>query len=135
MEAKDTKSIPIRLDVLGADGKIIQSGEFVKDKIVIGRVLSADLRIDDARVSRIHALLESRNDELVITDLASSHGTFVNGKKIVESRLKFGDRFKLGFVEIQLENGSGNVFRVAPHESGAEVVDDNVETLVDLERS
>ncbi|NDG25755.1 MAG: FHA domain-containing protein [Proteobacteria bacterium] len=99
-------SIPVRLDVL-KDGKVQYSGEFVKDKIVLGRVLSADLRIDDPRVSRIHALIETKADLVVITDLASSHGTFVNGKKVVEAKLNFGDTLRLGFVEVKFEKGSG----------------------------
>lgn len=70
----------IRLDTL-TDGKVVHSSEFVKDKIVLGRVLSADLRIDDPRVSRIHALIEVKGSAIVITDLASSHGTYVNGKR------------------------------------------------------
>lgn len=83
MDAKEQNlvGLGIRLDVLGKDGEVVHSGEYVKDKIVLGRILSADLRIDDPRVSRIHALIETKGDEIVVTDLASSHGTFVNGKK------------------------------------------------------
>lgn len=103
--------IPVRLDVL-KDGQVQYSVEFVKDKIVLGRVLSADLRVDDPRVSRIHALVEMKADSVVITDLASSHGTFVNGKKIVEAKLNFGDTIRLGFVDVKIEKGSGKATAV-----------------------
>jgi len=63
---------PVRLDIL-QNGEVVQSAEFVKDKIVLGRVLSADLRLDDARVSRIHALIEVKGPSVFVTDLASSH--------------------------------------------------------------
>ena len=116
MEAKDTSnsSIPIRLDILGPSGEVLHTSEYVKEKIVLGRILSADLRIDDARVSRIHALLEVRGENILLTDLASSHGTFVNGEKVVESKLKVGDIIRLGFVEIRLEKGSGKEFLALP---------------------
>jgi pSer/pThr/pTyr-binding forkhead associated (FHA) protein len=102
MEAKDTSTMPVRLDILGPKGETALTCEFVKEKIVLGRILSADLRIDDPRVSRIHALLEVRGDSIMLTDLASSHGTYVNGEKIVEAKLKLGDVIRLGFVEMKV---------------------------------
>jgi len=104
-----TKSTPIRIDILDEGGEILQTCEFVKEKIVLGRILSADVRIDDPRVSRIHALVEVRGDSILITDLASSHGTFLRNQKIIESKINFGDTFKLGFVECRLQKGSGQV--------------------------
>ena len=137
MEAKEQNqaNMGIRLDVLGKDGAVIHTGEFVKDKIVMGRILSADLRIDDPRVSRIHALIESKNDHLVVTDLASSHGTFVNGKKVIESKVKFGDTIRLGHIQVKLEKGSGKASAqsVVSFE-GAEVSDTDA-TLVGIDRS
>src|SRR5690606_12349206 len=106
---KDSGIPPIKLDVLDANGNRIQSHQFLKEKIVIGRILSADVRIDDLRVSRIHALIECRDDGVMITDLASSHGTFLNGKKIVESKLKWGDKIRIGIVELSLQHGSGEI--------------------------
>src|SRR3989338_6421873 len=106
-EKTNSSIVPIRLDVLGDNGKSIHTAEFVKEKIVLGRILSADLRIDDPRVSRIHALLEVRGEGILLTDLASSHGTCVNGEKIVETKIKFGDVIRLGNIELKVEKGSG----------------------------
>jgi pSer/pThr/pTyr-binding forkhead associated (FHA) protein/outer membrane biosynthesis protein TonB len=133
MEAKSQgNSTPIRLDILDDRGDVGHSSEFVKEKIVLGRILSADVRIDDIRVSRIHALIEVKDDRVVITDLASSHGTFVNGKKVVESTLKWGDTIKLGFVEIRVAKGSGNV-TPQPSFEGRPIADAEA-TSVDLQR-
>src|SRR3954469_20802846 len=100
MEAKATSTTPVRLDILDSHGEVVHTSEFVKEKIVLGRILSADLRVDDPRVSRIHALIEVRNGGILVTDLASSHGTFVNGERIVEKGLKPGDTIRLGRVEL-----------------------------------
>ncbi len=134
MEAQNInkKSTPIRLDVLDANGEIIQTSEYVKDKLVLGRILSADLRVDDPRVSRIHALLELRNNKLLLTDLASSHGTYVNGEKVVEKALKWGDTIKLGQVSVRISQGSGQV-SAQPAADPGRVYDDA--TLVDIDRS
>ncbi|MEZ4749515.1 MAG: FHA domain-containing protein [Bdellovibrionota bacterium] len=113
MEAQASSTFPVRLDLLGDGGKVLFTAEFVKEKIVLGRILSADVRIDDPRVSRIHALIEVRGNELTITDLASSHGTFVNDKKVIEAKLKVGDRIRLGFAELIIEKGSGRPTPIA----------------------
>lgn len=134
MEAKATQQIPIRLDILDSSGETILSSEYVKEKIVLGRILSADLRIDDPRVSRIHALLETKGDKIMLTDLASSHGTFVNGEKIVERAVKAGDIIRLGHVEVRIEKGSGKVTAAQPRFEGTPI-GDGEETMIDIDRS
>lgn len=133
MEVKAQSGIPLRLDILGSSGEVTSSQEFAKEKIVLGRILSADLRIDDPRVSRIHALIEVRGDDLVLTDLASSHGTFLNDQKVVEARLKLGDVIRLGFVKIKVERGTG-VASVTPVAFEGQPVFDGEATQVNLSR-
>jgi len=137
MDAKEQNlvGLGIRLDVLGKDGEVVHSGEYVKDKIVLGRILSADLRIDDPRVSRIHALIETKGDEIVVTDLASSHGTFVNGKKVIESKISFGDSLRVGFIEVRVEKGSGQASAPGVVKFDEAEVKDTDATLVDIDRS
>ncbi|MBY0370757.1 AgmX/PglI C-terminal domain-containing protein [bacterium] len=131
MEAKSNAVVPLRLDVIGEDGKVLHASEFVKEKIVLGRILSADVRIDDPRVSRIHALIEVRDGTVLVTDLASSHGTYVNGKKVVESKLSFGDTLRLGYIDIKVSKGSGVTMTSQPSFEG-QVVQDAEATRMDM---
>lgn len=135
MEAKATTTFPVRLDVLGTNGEVAHTSEFVKEKIVMGRILSADLRIDDPRVSRIHALIEVRGESILLTDLASTHGTFVNGQKVVEARIKPGDTIRLGVTEIRIEKGSGKVTSVKAADFANRPAVDGAETQVDMDRT
>lgn len=66
--------------------------------LVIGRESACDIWIDDAEVSRAHALLESVGGAwLLVDDGLSSNGTFVNGERINgRRRLEDGDRITLG---------------------------------------
>jgi hypothetical protein len=83
--------------------KLLARQSFDQSKIVIGRILSADFRISDARVSRIHALLERLDDgTLRLTDLASSHGTTVNGEKIIERIIGPADDVQIATLKLQL---------------------------------
>lgn len=134
MEVKAPSSFPLRLDVLDSSGEVVSTQEFVKEKVVLGRILSADLRIDDPRVSRIHALIEVRGEDLILTDLASSHGTFLNEKKVIEAKLKMGDIIRLGFVQIRVERGSGKVSAMPVAFEGQPVFDGEA-TQVNLDRS
>lgn len=61
-------------------------------KLKIGRDAENDTVIDHPSVSRFHAQIENKNGSLVLTDLESSNGTFVNGKQITQGyTLKAGD--------------------------------------------
>lgn len=62
----------------------------------IGRTVGNDLVIDDARVSRRHALLEWAHGEWRVSDLGSTNGTWVNGQQVRLARLDDGDELELG---------------------------------------
>jgi pSer/pThr/pTyr-binding forkhead associated (FHA) protein len=69
----------------------------------IGRATRADFIMDAPLVSRLHCRLEATADGLEVTDLSSTNGTFVNGRRIERARLKDGDRLRVGRVELSIE--------------------------------
>lgn len=74
----------------------------------IGRGLVADVRLEDAHISRRHAILALRGDGAGgarILDDRSYNGTFVNGRRVTVSYLSDGDELQFGravlrYVEI-----------------------------------
>jgi len=60
----------------------------------IGRNKTNDIVVNDAKVSRHHATIELMEGLLYITDLNSTAGTYVNGKRITRVMLKQGDRIQ-----------------------------------------
>ncbi|HYM58561.1 MAG TPA: FHA domain-containing protein [Solirubrobacteraceae bacterium] len=62
----------------------------------IGRSLSADLRFDDATVSRRHALVVFQDDAVRVLDDRSLNGVFVNGNRVDFSPLADGDQIAVG---------------------------------------
>lgn len=67
----------------------------------IGRGFGADLQLEDPGVSRRHAIITQRRGRARILDDRSANGTFVNGRRVVESELHDGDVIVLGQVVLQ----------------------------------
>jgi phosphoserine phosphatase RsbU/P len=62
----------------------------------IGRQAGNELTLRDSRVSRHQAQIVSLEGKLVLEDMGSSHGTFVNGEKVERHELKPSDRIEFG---------------------------------------
>jgi pSer/pThr/pTyr-binding forkhead associated (FHA) protein len=62
----------------------------------IGRSLAADVRFDDATVSRRHALVVSQADGVRVLDDRSLNGVYVNGERVEWSPLSDGDEITIG---------------------------------------
>ncbi|MBI3178362.1 MAG: GGDEF domain-containing protein [Deltaproteobacteria bacterium] len=81
-----------------------QAGKMYKlddNELVIGRVNDASILIEDDGVSRRHAKICRQPDgALVITDLGSTNGTFVNGERVTTRVLKDGDKIQIGTTTI-----------------------------------
>jgi hypothetical protein len=73
--------------------------------IVIGRNPDADLVIADDLVSRRHARLVYEDGELVVEDLGSTNGTFVNGARVTRGPVVEGDRLLVGGSLLKLVAG------------------------------
>lgn len=68
--------------------------------VTLGRQKGNVIQLDDDRISRFHAVIESRPDGLRLKDLGSRNGTRVNGKRVDEWNLKDGDVITLGSHEL-----------------------------------
>ena len=64
--------------------------------VTIGREEGNALRLNDERVSRYHAKVQSEDGDVILTDLESTNGTRVNGSTIQIRRLRAGDQVSIG---------------------------------------
>ncbi|MDF3067933.1 MAG: hypothetical protein K0R38_3534, partial [Polyangiaceae bacterium] len=88
--------------------------ELREGSILIGRLPECDIMIDGGLVSRMHARLSVRDESVVLEDLHSTNGIYVNGTRITHSvLLREGDRLLIGTTEISLFEARPNA-RVAP---------------------
>ncbi len=92
------------------EGKLIQ----IKDeKFLIGRGESCQLRPKSESISRKHCAIVQKDGRLLLVDLKSRNGTFINEKQVSPDKakiLKNGDRLRCGQLEfeVQMEVGIAN---------------------------
>jgi len=82
-----------------------QGGEFplkMNRQVTIGRSSELDMVLVEDMVSRKHAKITVGPGKVLIEDLGSTNGTFVNGEKIRQARLKEGDRILIGTSILKL---------------------------------
>jgi len=91
-----------RLVVL-TEGLTGRTYELKVDKTTVGRVEDNAFQIPEPSVSSYHCEILLRGDQVVVKDLDSTNGTFINGQKISESPLKSGQILRLGQLEMRLE--------------------------------
>ena len=73
-----------------------------REEVTLGRALEADVRVNDAKVSRLHATINSvinaatGRTEYIVKDLGSRNGISVNGARVAEAILVHGDKLTIG---------------------------------------
>jgi len=91
--------------VLLSEGLTGRTFELKAEKTTVGRVSDNAFEISEASVSSHHCELTPRGNEVLVKDLGSTNGTFINGEKIEEGVLKPGQILRVGMIEMRLETG------------------------------
>ena len=92
----------IRLDITSPDSKT-RTVQFSQRRLSFGRSESADVRISDKTVSRMHAAITVEDGKAFLGDLHSRTGTFLNGRQILDNEaLSSGDIIKMGETEVSV---------------------------------
>jgi putative peptide zinc metalloprotease protein len=91
---------PLPLELVLPDGKLVP----IYGSLKVGRAPDNDLRIDDPTVSRNHARVWQGADGAEIEDVGSTHGTFLDGRKVAAPEpLADGSEIALGDVRLRVE--------------------------------
>jgi Protein of unknown function (DUF3662)/Inner membrane component of T3SS, cytoplasmic domain len=75
--------------------------------LTIGRAPDNGLVLRDGRASRHHARIDTRRGSLVLTDLGSTNGSWVNDRRVESVALGEGDRLRIGTTTLVIESVVG----------------------------
>ncbi len=89
-------------------------------KMVIGRANNCDIQLPANHVSRQHAEVQVVGGRLLVKDLNSSNGTYINRKKVADGELKHGDEVRFDTFSFEVAGPTGLAKVAAPDEEGAE---------------
>ncbi len=79
-----------------------------KKELLIGRADASDIKIDGLQISNRHARLIQTNGGIVVEDLNSTNGIYVNGKRTPRATLAPNDAAQIGSFQIRVD-GTGNI--------------------------
>lgn len=99
-----------------------QTAKYAQENVIIGSGPAAHLRLEDHKVSRIHAMIKLEDDgQIKLSDLGwSDEGTLLNGTKIAqEMLLSDGDRVQIGDTVLCVYSTPPGEQAAAPQEEGA----------------
>jgi len=86
----------------GVSGATLGKTFAVADTAVIGRQPDCDIPVAAEEISRHHARVRPSADGLLVEDLGSANGTFINGKRVQTGLLKPGEELRLDTVRFLL---------------------------------
>lgn len=115
-EEDSVREVRLRPDLVAPVTVITPLGdvELGSGSLLIGRLPECDVLLQDNLVSRMHARISVQNDSVVVEDLHSTNGVYVNGMRVGHSVvLRDGDRILIGTTEISLfESRDSSLMRV-----------------------
>jgi len=82
--------------ILEHEGLVLRDYPLHKGGITIGRGENNAVVLGYPEVSGFHARIDRRGPEYILTDLQSTNGTSVNGRRVFSHRLSHGDRISIG---------------------------------------
>ena len=94
--------------VLLSEGFTGRSHELIAEKTTVGRVEDNTFQIADPSVSSHHCEIILRGSDVVVRDLNSTNGSYIEGDQITEEKvLQPGQILRLGQIQIRLETAAG----------------------------
>lgn len=80
-----------------------RGGVFGKGRLLLGRTESCDLIVNHDAISAVHAVLEITDNKVMLYDMNSTNGTYINDAKIIAKEIHVGDFFRLADVEFEFQ--------------------------------
>lgn len=102
--------------IRGVSGEAFGRTFTIDRTLTVGRLPVCDIPLHDAGVSRCHVRLAPSADGLLVQDLGSTNGTYVNGHRVAQWIARAGDELRIDRMRFLVEHPRGASPRIpAPH--------------------
>jgi len=93
----------------GVTGPVFGRTFAIDRAITVGRLAVCDIAIQEPTLSRCHVRLSPIPEGLLVQDLGSTNGTFVNGRRVSQWIARAGDELRLDCLRFLIEQPSTRV--------------------------
>lgn len=94
-------------ELLSLDGSFpLSSSVLPLGRTLVGRTQSCGIIIDHPSISAIHAVIEVTPQKIMVYDMNSKNGVFINGKKIIAAEIKLADKIHFSNLGFSLQEQS-----------------------------
>lgn len=91
--------------VVLTEGLSARSYELKSERTTIGRLEDNAFQIEEPSVSGHHCEIILSGNEIIVKDLNSTNGTYIDDQPVTQAPIKPGQKLRLGQVELRLEDG------------------------------
>lgn len=106
----------MKADLISLDGQMPPFDATLKAfPVIIGRAADAGIRLENHSINHYHCRIDSVGGELIVSDLSSRHGTWVNNCHIRKSPLRHGDELAVGMLSFLVQYYKRSKTTAPPH--------------------
>lgn len=102
LDATMVRPVVPKLVLRGLSGELFGRTFPLNGGITIGRASEADVRVELDGISRMHARLTAAGEELIVEDLGSANGTWLNGRRVTRAQAGHGDELRFDTQRFQV---------------------------------
>lgn len=110
---KDAEAATSTYLIRGVSGLVFGRTFTIDRSLTVGRLAVCDISIQEPALSRCHVRLSPSADGLLVQDLGSTNGTYINGRRIAQWIARPGDELRLDQMRFLIERPSSRVSAAA----------------------
>ena len=115
--------------LINSESGIPEQNWILPTPITVGRCPTAEITLDDASISRRHCqFLIDPYGSLIVRDLGSTNGIYVDGRRVEKATLSNGDEVSIGVIQMRVDLTDDEIDEISEQGTGA------VYDLVDTEQ-
>ncbi len=108
----DGATAPVDVEVVDGDGRAYRLGQ---SALRIGTDEDCDIRLRSGYVSQVHCMLFHKDERVLVRDMSSKNGTYVNDVRVVEAEIVAPASLRVGDVGLEVREVGGGARRSTPY--------------------